>query len=247
MSGITTMDLPGRTDRGQQVNSTPGGAGYMVKLTDNSTELNDSGIKVLILEEQEVIRHGLLAIASSIPEITAQVMAIDAVCDEEPSRFDATLLSTSMLAEAERAGICLEHLRPMIVIVPTTQPQQLEIVTRRPANGYIIQAELTSNSLRSAVFQVINGQFAIPAVIASYLLNRVRQDSVPRPRLESLSSREAEVLRMLVAGASNKEIARKLGISVHGVKRHVSMLLIQFHSPNRVHLVSYVLQSGFLT
>jgi two-component system, NarL family, nitrate/nitrite response regulator NarL len=220
----------------------------MTELADSPTRLfTRTGIRVLILEEQEVIRHGLLAITALIPEITASIMSMETVRGVEPNGFDATLLSTSTLMDAEHAGIGLEHLRPMIVIVPTTQPQQLDIVTRRPANGYIMQAELTSSSLRAAVLQVISGQLAIPDAIVSYLLNRVRQDALPRPGLESLSSREAEVLRLLIAGASNKEIARKLGISVHGVKRHVSTLLNQFHSPNRVHLVSYVLQSGILS
>jgi DNA-binding NarL/FixJ family response regulator len=209
--------------------------------------LTRDGINVLILEEQEVIRRGLLAITSSIPEINAYVVAMDSADSAELTKFDATLLSTSTLIQAERVGISLECLRPMIVIVPTTQPQQLEIVTRRPANGYVMQAELTSNSLRTAILQVTSGQLAIPDAIASYLLNRVRQDVVPRAGLDTLSSREAEVLTLLVAGASNKEIARKLGISVHGVKRHVSTLLNQFHSPSRVHLVSQVLRSGILS
>ncbi len=204
-------------------------------------------INVLILEEQEVIRHGLLAITSSIPEIDATVMDMESAGRADLGRFDATLLSSSTLAQAECEDISLEHLRPMIVIVPSTQPQQLEVVTRRPADGYVIQAELTSESLRTAILQVTSGQLAIPDAVAAYLLNRVRRVTVVQPGLESLSSREAEVLQLLVAGASNKEIARKLGISVHGVKRHVSTLLTQFHSRSRVHLVSLVLRSGILS
>lgn len=220
----------------------------MADFADGTTEVPArGGIRVLIIEEQEVIRHGLLAITSSIPGVTASVMSIGAARDADLTKFDATLLSTATLIEAERAGVNIEHLRPIIVIVPTTQPQQLEIVTRRPANGYIMQAELTSKSLWTAIHQVINGQLAIPHAVASYLLSRVRQDALPRPGIETLSLREVEVLRLLVAGASNKEIARKLGISVHGVKRHVSTLLNHFHSPNRVHLVSHILKSGILS
>jgi two-component system nitrate/nitrite response regulator NarL len=209
--------------------------------------LTHNVINLLILEEQEVIRHGLLAIISSIPEIDATVMAMESARQADLGRFDATLLSPSTLAQVEREAISLEYLRPMIVIVPSTQPQQLELVTRRPADGYVMQAELTSESLRRAILQVTSGQLAIPDAVAAYLLNRVRQVTMAQPGLESLSSREAEVLRLLVAGASNKEIAKRLGISVHGVKRHVSALLTQFHSPSRVHLVSQVLRSGILS
>lgn len=207
-----------------------------------------SDIKVLIVEDQEVIRRGLLAITSSIPEVTASAMAMMSAHDVGAAGgFDLTLISTSTLMNAERAGYTVEHLHPMIVIVSTPHPHELEVATRRPANGYVMQAELTSHSLRTAILQVIDGQLAIPHAIAAYLLNRVRGDEkFPLARLYHLSPREAEVLTLLVDGASNKQIATKLCISIHGVKRHVSTLLSQFHSPNRAHLVSHILRSGMI-
>jgi len=207
-----------------------------------------AGIKVLIVEEQEVIRCGLLAITSSIPEVAVSaVPTISADDADVVADADVTLISTSTLTSAERAGVAIDHLHPMIVIVPASQPQLLEVATRRPANGYIMQAELTSSSLRMALLQVVEGKLAIPDVIASYLLNRARGNgAVQLPQLRHLSPRETEVLALLVAGASNKEIASNLGISIHGVKRHVSTLLNQFHSPNRVHLVSHILRSGMI-
>jgi DNA-binding NarL/FixJ family response regulator len=211
---------------------------------------SDAGeIKVLIVEEQEVIRRGLLAITSSIPEVAASAVAT--ISGEDAgvvADADVTLISTSTLAKAERAGMTVEALRPVIVIVPAAQPGLLEIATRRPANGYVLQPELTSKSLKAALLQVLSGQLAIPDAIATYLLNRARgSGAVVLPRLDHLSPREAEVLTLLVAGASNKEIASELGISIHGVKRHVSTLLNQFHSPNRVHLVSQLLRSGVIS
>jgi DNA-binding NarL/FixJ family response regulator len=216
-------------------------------VAETPTEQPSRPIRVLILEERELIRRGLLAITSTIPELTATILPVDAPRLLREARFDVTLLSMATLVEAAEAGVDLEELRPVIVIVPDTQPQQLEIVTRWPVSGYLIQDELTAVSLRAAVIRVVGGQLAIPQAVTCYLLNRVRdEEPVTRPRLDYLSPREEEVLRLLVGGASNKEIARKLGISVHGVKRHVSTLLNHFHSPNRVHLVSHVLQSGIL-
>jgi DNA-binding NarL/FixJ family response regulator len=207
-----------------------------------------ANVKVLIVEEQEVIRRGLLAITSSIPEVAASAIAkISAHDVGKLAGFDVTLISTSTLMNAERAGSTVECLRPMIVIVPSSQPWQLEIATRRPANGYIMQTELTPSSLRTALFQVLDGQLAVPDSIAAYLLSRVRNnDTMPWPQLHHLSPRGAQVLTLLVAGASNKEIASELRISIHGVKRHVSTLLNQFHSPSRVHLVSHILRSGMM-
>ncbi len=202
--------------------------------------------RVLIVEEQEVIRRGLLAITAAIPEVRASAVAAIPV-GAEAINADITLISTATLTNAERAGVSLDRLRPVIVIVPASQPGSLEIATRRHANGYLIQGELTSRSLRDALVQVLDGQLVVPEAVASYLLDRARgHGAIPMPRLEHLSPRETEVLTMLVAGASNKEIASHLGISIHGVKRHVSTLLNQFHSPNRVHLVSHILRSGVI-
>jgi DNA-binding NarL/FixJ family response regulator len=221
------------------------------ELTDTWNPRPSSGnaMRVVVVEEQEVIRRGLLALMSSIPGVSASAVACVPARDEQMSAdFDVTLISTSALVSAERAGCGVEHLRPVIVIVPAAEPHLFEIATRQPADGYLMQDELTSRSLHTALVQVREGQLAVPDTVAAYLLSRSRgTSSVLLPQLYHLSSRGAEVLGLLVAGASNKEIASRMGISIHGVKRHVSALLSQFHSPNRVHLVSLVLQSGALS
>lgn len=206
-----------------------------------------ASVKVLILEGQEVIRRGLLDIVSSIPGTTASSVSFDSARDAEMLRkFDVALVSTLTLINAERAGLALGNLNRIVVIVPASAPDQLEIATRRHADGYIMQDELTPSTLRRAIFGAVDGQLIVPDAIASYLLSRARGQH-PASLSHHLRPREAEVLELLVAGASNKEIARKLRISIHGVKRHVSALLTQFHSPNRVHLVSHILQSGMIS
>lgn len=204
-----------------------------------------AGTRVLIVEEQEVLRRGLLAITDAIPGVRASAVTEIGTGDVDT---DVTLISTTTLMNAERAGISLDRLRPVIVIAAAAQPGSLDVATSRRANGYLLQRDLTPGSLRDALTQVLHGRLVIPEPIAAYLLDRARNHSVdPPPRLEHLSARETEVLNMLVTGASNKEIANRLGISIHGVKRHVSTLLNQFHSPNRVHLVSHILRSGVIS
>jgi DNA-binding NarL/FixJ family response regulator len=206
-------------------------------------------MRVLIIEEQEVIRRGLLALLAPIPEVAvSRAMGVRDHDRRIAAQFDVTLISTSALVLAEQAHIAVEHLRPVLVIVPAPEPHLFEIATREPADGYLMQAELTSHSLRTALVRVLDGQLVVPEAVAAHLLGRARgTGSVLLPQLYHLNSRGAEVLALLVAGASNKEIAGQLGISIHGVKRHVSVLLSQFHSPNRVHLVSHLLRSGVLS
>ncbi|MFK0150198.1 response regulator transcription factor [Streptomyces griseus] len=193
-----------------------------------------------------MIRRGLLSLMASLPDVTAQAMA-RLPCREDPAskEADVSLVSTSALVTGERTGRSLDHLRPLIVIVPAADPHLFETATRHPADGYLMQAELSAPALQDAIAQVRQGRLAVPDTVAAYLLGRSRGDEpVLLPQLQRLSSRGAEVLSLLVTGASNKEIAHSTGMSVHGVKRHVSALLGQFHSPSRVHLVSLLLQSG---
>lgn len=198
-------------------------------------------IRVLIVENQEVLRRGLLDIASAVPEIAARTVA-GAVAAPGPS--DIVIASTSTLESLE-AEHGVDHLRPLLVAVPTNQPRHLELAIKRPARGYLILAELTPDTLRASLHEVMRGRIPIPDTMAEYLLNRARGFDASQLRgMYHLSPREAEVLGLLVAGYGNKEIAGRLHISIHGVKRHVSALLSRFHSPNRAHLVSYILKSG---
>jgi DNA-binding NarL/FixJ family response regulator len=189
----------------------------------------------------------LVDITSSIASVSASAVSLDtAIQDVEMLRqFDVTLISTLTLMTAERAGFRLDALSRMIVIVPTSQPLQLEIAARQRSDGYIMQDELTPQTLWHVISEALAGQLVIPDVIAAYLLNRVR-DQPAVPHLRHLRPREVQVLELLVSGDSNKEIAKKLRISIHGVKRHVSSLLTKFNSPTRVHLVAHILQSGLI-
>jgi DNA-binding CsgD family transcriptional regulator len=68
-----------------------------------------------------------------------------------------------------------------------------------------------------------------------------------RARPVSLTIREHDVLALLAHGLSNKQIARRLMISEHGVKRHVTNLLAKLNSPNRTFAVATALQAGLIS
>jgi DNA-binding CsgD family transcriptional regulator len=77
-------------------------------------------------------------------------------------------------------------------------------------------------------------QMALPTTGARTPL-RTAAEAVGRPsrRSSRLTARELSVLRLLVQGLTNQQIARALGISIHGVKRHLSNLMLKFDCSNR--------------
>jgi DNA-binding NarL/FixJ family response regulator len=74
----------------------------------------------------------------------------------------------------------------------------------------------------------------------------LRDDAADRPPSVLLTVREHEVLGLLAQGLSNKQIGRRLGISEHGVKRHVTRLLAKLNSPNRTFAVARALSEGII-
>ncbi len=73
---------------------------------------------------------------------------------------------------------------------------------------------------------------------------RERADAAPSPPQDGLTGREVEVLALLAGGASNKEIARALALSVHTVERHVANLYGKIGARNRADATSYALRQG---
>jgi DNA-binding CsgD family transcriptional regulator len=73
------------------------------------------------------------------------------------------------------------------------------------------------------------------------------RDALAEPRRADLSSREREVLELLVEGASNKEIARRLGISVHTAKFHVAAVLGAIGAKNRSDAVAIGFRDGYIS
>jgi DNA-binding NarL/FixJ family response regulator len=115
------------------------------------------------------------------------------------------------------------------------------------SHGFLMQSELTAGNLHEAVVRLERGEMPLPAGLARSLMVRVRgAGPAGTSRKISLTPREQQVLSLLAQGMSNKQIARRLTISEHGVKRHVTNLLAKLNSPNRTLAVALALQEGLV-
>jgi DNA-binding NarL/FixJ family response regulator len=81
-------------------------------------------------------------------------------------------------------------------------------------------------------------------VVASRLLRRVSDDSVEAQGVRSLTSRELEVLRLVMRGLQNKEIAHELVVTERTVKFHVSSILMKLGAGNRTEAVAIATKYG---
>jgi DNA-binding NarL/FixJ family response regulator len=138
--------------------------------------------------------------------------------------------------------------RKVIMLLNRDQEDTLDRIITIPSNGFIVQEDLTSASLATTITRVTDGETPMPAMLANRLLTRAREGGLRPPSAGSnLTPRERQVLHLLVEGLSNKQIARRLRISQHGVKRLVSNVLAKLNCPNRTQAVAVALTDGILT
>jgi two-component system, NarL family, nitrate/nitrite response regulator NarL len=138
--------------------------------------------------------------------------------------------------------------KKVLLLLNQDHEDMLDIITTIPSNGFLVQDELTSASLAATITRVTAGDTPMPAMLANRLLTRAREGSLKAaPVGSNLTPRERQVLELLVEGLSNKQIARRLYISQHGVKRLVSNVLAKLNCPNRTQAVAVALTDGILT
>ncbi|MEU7619364.1 response regulator transcription factor [Micromonospora rifamycinica] len=127
----------------------------------------------------------------------------------------------------------------------TVEPSWIE-----HANGFLDWADLRPETLREAILDVEAGRFHVSATVARRSVtapDRAGDDTSQRASMVALSAREQQVLRLIAEGQSNRQVARSLSISEHGVKRVVGIILAKLNCPNRTLAVVRAIELGLLT
>jgi DNA-binding NarL/FixJ family response regulator len=206
-------------------------------------------VTALVVLENDLLRHGMCSMLHAVPAIgelwsCASVSeALDLlVCCPDVVLCDISGLHVTELVQSAR----LRDVSTLVLLDEAALEAADESVMMK-ASGFLLQSELTVDTLRDALAQVRAGQLSLPAGLARTLMSRVY--SAPAPRSYSgvtLTPREHQVLTLLGQGLSNRQIARRLAISEHGVKRHVTNLLAKLNSPNRTLAVALAIREGLI-
>ncbi len=152
---------------------------------------------------------------------------------------DLDQVAGSLLRSATRKGVKL------LVLID----DDLTLLSRLAgvrSNGFASISDLSAESLHVALQRLHSGEMPIPPHVAQFLVSVASGQydaGVCRTRVR-MTPREREVLVLLVDGLSNKQIARRLGISVHGAKRHVANVLAKLDCSNRTLAVAKALREG---
>ncbi|UCC64426.1 MAG: response regulator transcription factor [Anaerolineae bacterium] len=227
-------------------------------------------IRVLLVDDQALIREGLAIILEAQPDIKVIGQAADgheAIDLARRLQPDVILMDIKMprLDGIQATRRIKEHLPTTPIIILTTYAQD-ELVfegVRAGASGYLLK-DITRDQLAEAVRGAVQGEAQIDPAVASQVLaefqrmaNLLRRSAPPPstpteevsedlPPMEALTPREETILRLLTEGLTNAGIAARLHLSEGTVKNHVSEILSKLHANDRTHAVVLAIKRGLL-
>ena len=212
-----------------------------------------AAIRVLIVDDHEVVREGLRsflelqdgievageagdgeAAVAAVEDLTPDVVLMDLVMP----RLDGVGAMQALRERGSRARV--------IVLTSFTEDAKLLPAIRAGAAGYLLK-NVAPAELARAVRAAHAGDALLDPSVAARLVEEVASPPAPAPREpDELTPREHEILALIARGMSNKRIAFELDVSEKTVKNHVSHVLAKLGVPDRTAAALYAVRNGLV-
>jgi DNA-binding NarL/FixJ family response regulator len=214
-------------------------------------------IRVLLADDQALVRSGFRMILEARPEIEVVGEAEDGVEAMEATRRllpDVILMDIRMPnvdgVEATRRLVARGTESRILILTTFDLDEYVYEAIRAGASGFLLK-DVRPQELVDAIHVVAKGDALLAPSITRRLLDRFAEQAPedpakPPPQLESLTERELEVLKLVAKGWSNAELAEKLFLSETTVKTHVSSVLRKLGLRDRVQAVVAAYEAGLV-
>ena len=206
--------------------------------------MTDAKIRLLLVDDQMIIRQGLRSLLEAKPDLEVVGEAENgqqAIAQVETLQPDVVLMDVRMPivdGVAATRAICQQFSQTKVLVLTTFDDDEyVSEAMRLGARGYLLK-DTHSDDLAAAIRAVHKGYTQmgpglLEKAIAPPPASMPPQPTRLPPELAGLTAREREVLALIVSGASNREIAAALYISERTVKNHITSILSQLHLRDR--------------
>jgi DNA-binding NarL/FixJ family response regulator len=213
-----------------------------------------SKLKIILADDHAIVREGLRLLVSNQPDMEVIAEADNGrvvlqMCKE--INPDIVLMDISMPEmNGAKTTERLKQLYPQIKILILTAHEDkayLNQLLKAGASGYVLK-RTASDDLIYSIRAVAEGGVYIDPVLANKVVNTYIRKQLGKGsgNPNDLSEREAEVLRQIALGYSNKEIANQLDISVKTVETYKTRLMTKLDLHSRAEIVRYAIYQGWL-
>lgn len=221
-------------------------------------------IRILIADDQQIVRQGLATILKYTPgiEVAGEAKngqeAIELTCKLRPDVVLMDLKMPRLGGIPATRQICTELPDTHVIILTTYDTDNLVFEgIKAGASGYLLK-DASGETLVDAIRGVMRGESQLDPGVARKVLGEFQRLAAqpppsPPPRqppadlvIEPLTPREEEVLQLLVEGLSNKEIGARLHLTEGTIKNYVSAIIAKLQANDRTHAVVTALRHGLV-
>lgn len=213
-------------------------------------------IGVVVVDDHEVVRRGLLGFLDSEPDIEvlgaaaggAEALDLLASMESEGRRPDVIVMDLQMAPidgiESTRRIRALYHDIEVVALSSFGEQERVNAALQAGASGYVLK-DSDADDVAAAVRAAHRGELQIDPVVARRLMSPLREGR-GIDRTSELTSRELDVLRLVAAGEPNKQIAAELAISERTARTHVSRILRKLRLSSRTQAALWAVRQGLV-
>jgi DNA-binding NarL/FixJ family response regulator len=211
-------------------------------------------LRVYLADDHAVVRSGLKALINAQPDMEVSGEAGDGrtACDQvQELQPDVVVMDVSMpKLNGAQATVQLKQACPKVKVLALTVHEDkgyLRLLLEAGASGYVLKRAAAEDLIHAIRTVAAGGVYLDPALAGKVVGSFVRAPAgQSAPEGGDLSDREAEVVRLIAAGYSNKEIASRISLSVKTVETYKARSMEKLGLESRADLVRYALQRGWL-